>query len=308
MAQPRRTCATCARDATRRVIPRAQDRKHTRAGITCMRRMLDFVLWTAVCLAAITGTARAQAAVSAEEAATCFGFSFGPWTPPLDWHASGHERTPDSITVPLASGGRGWAAELSHPDQDGTMLIFPSWWPVGVKIALPARALVRGDTVNGRATALVGNGFVTPSRAEVRAWLVPCGSSRGQSARLAPAGATNASTSGGAPIGTWRGTSTCLSRQGQSCGSDSVAYRIVASDSTTDSLSLQTSVIAAHRERRTGELRCRYEAFASLLTCDAPNGVLRLAVRGTELGGRLTRRDGVDLRYVHVRRVPPRER
>jgi hypothetical protein len=26
-------------------------------------------------------------------------------------------------------------------------------------------------------------------------------------------------------------------------------------------------------------------------------------VRGTELGGRLTRRDGLDLRYVHVRRV-----
>ena len=269
-------------------------------------RMLGFVLWAAVSLAAITGTARAQAVVSADEAATCFGFSFGPWTPPLDWHASGHERSPDSIKAPLASGGRGWAAELNHPDQDGTMLIFPSWWPVGVKIALPARTLAGGDTVNGRATALVGNGFVTPSRAAVRAWLVPCGSPRGKSARLPPAGATNASPSGGAPIGTWRGTSTCLSRQGRSCGSDSVAYRIVASDSTADSLSLEMSTIAAHGERRARELPCRYDAFSALLTCDAPDGILRLAVRGTELGGRFTRQDGVDLRYVYVRRVAGR--
>jgi hypothetical protein len=261
-----------------------------------MRRVFGFVFFAAVSLAAITDAARAQATVSAGEAATCFGFSFGAWTPPLDWHASGHERTPDSISTPLASGGRGWAAELTHPDQDGTMLLFPSWWPVGVKVALPARALAPGDTVEGLATALVGNGYVTPSRAPVRAWLLPCGAPRGKSAGLAPAGAAIV------PTGTWRGTSICLTRKGQ-CGRDSVVYRIAANAGAPDSVVLDASTIRARGERPAGQLRCRYDATSAILSCDASAGVLRLAVRGTELGGRLTRRDGVDLRYVYVRRA-----
>jgi hypothetical protein len=267
-----------------------------------MQSVFGFVLFAATSLAALAGTARAQAAVTSNEAATCFGFSFGPWTPPLDWHASGHERTPDSISVPRASGGRGWAAELTHPDQDGTMLIFPTWWPVGVKVALPGRALVPGDTVEGLATALVGNGFATPSRAAVRAWLVRCGAESGEGRSLALAGATASAPGDGLPIGTWRGTSTCLTRQ-ERCGSDSVVYRIVATAGAPDSVSLVASTIASRGEQPAGRLRCRYDAFSAILTCDAPAGVLRLAVRGTELGGRLTRRDGLDLRYVYVRRV-----
>jgi hypothetical protein len=271
------------------------DRNGADAGIICMRRVFGTVLVAAASLSAITGAARAQATVSADEAATCFGFSFGPWTPPLDWHASGHERTPDSISTPLASGGRGWAAELTHPDQDGTMLLFPSWWPVGVKVALPSRVLAPGDTVEGLATALVGNGFVTPSRATVRAWLVRCGARRARSAGLAPAGATTP------PTGTWRGTSICLTQKGQ-CGRDSVVYRIAATGAP-DSVSLAASTIGGRGERPTGQLRCRYDTTSAILSCDAPAGVLRLAVRGNELGGRLTRRDGVDLRYVYVRRA-----
>ena len=261
-----------------------------------MRRILVFALFAVSSLAAITRPARAQAAVSAGAAATCFGFSFGAWTPPLDWHASGHERTPDSITTPLASAGRGWATELTHPDQDGTMLLFPSWWPVGVKVALGARALTPGDTVDGLATALVGNGFVTPSRAPVRAWLVPCGTPRSKSAGLA------ASVNASALTGTWRGTSICLARHGQ-CGRDSVAYRIDSILGAPDSVSLAASTIGATGERSTGTLRCRYDVTRAILSCDAPAGVLRLAVRGSELGGRLTRHDGVDLRYVYVRRA-----
>ena len=260
-----------------------------------MSRVFHFVWFATASLAAVTGAARAQATVTAGEAATCFGFSFGAWTPPLDWHASGHERTPDSISMPLASGGRGWATELTHPDQDGTMLLFPPWWPVGVKVALPARALAPGDTVEGMATALVGNGFVTPSRSTVRAWLVPCGAPRGKAAGQAQVSAMTA------PTGTWRGTSICLTQKGQ-CGSDSVVYRIAATGGTPDSVSLATSTIGLRGERPTGQLRCRYDATSSILSCDAPAGVLRLAVRGTELGGRLTRHDGVDLRYVYVRR------
>jgi hypothetical protein len=261
-----------------------------------MQRVFGFLLLAALSLAAITRTARAQAAVSANEAATCYGFSFGAWTPPLDWHASGHARTPDSISTPLASAGRGWAAELTHPDQDGTMLLFPSWWPVGVKVALPARALAPGDTLAGLATALVGNGFVTPSRAPVRAWLVRCGAPRGQSSRLAPVAAATA------PTGTWRGTSICLAQKKQ-CGRDSVVYRIAATGGAPDSVSIAASTIGTRGEKATGQLRCRYDATAAILSCDAPAGVLRLAVRGTEIGGRLTRPDGIDLRYVYLQRA-----
>lgn len=271
-----------------------------------MRQLVGFALLAAASLGALTTAARAQAVVSAAEAATCFGFSFGPWTPPLDWHASGHEGTRESISVPLASGGRAWADELSHPDASGTMLLFPSWWPVGVSVALPARVLAPGDTVEGRATALVGNGYATPSRAAVRAWLVSCGTPRGEGSPPTTAGSASARMADDRlPVGTWRGTSTCLTRQAR-CGTDSVVYRIAATDSTPDSVSLVATTIGARGERRTAELRCRYDAPSAMLACDAPVGVLRLAVRGTEIGGRLTRRDGVDLRYVLVRRVGQR--
>jgi len=266
-----------------------------------MRRVLGFLLFAATSLAALTHVARAQAPVLPGDAATCFGFSFGPWTPPLDWRASGHERTPESISVPLASDGRGWADELTHPDQNGTMLIFPSWWPVGVKVALPARALTPGDTVAGTAIALVGNGYVMPPRAAVRAWLVRCGAPRGESSTRT----TARTPEDRLPIGTWRGTSTCLGRQAR-CSSDSVVYRIAAIDNAPDSVSLAASIIGARAERSTNQLRCRYDAFSKILACDAPVGVLRLAVRGAELGGRLTRSDGVDLRYVYVRREKQR--
>ncbi|HSU92714.1 MAG TPA: hypothetical protein VLI43_03340 [Gemmatimonadaceae bacterium] len=270
-----------------------------------MRSIPGFLLFAATSLAALTYAARAQVPVFPGDAATCFGFSFGPWTPPLDWRASGHERTPESISVPRASGGRGWADELTHPDQNGTMLIFPSWWPVGVKVALPARALTPGDTVEGSAIALVGNGFVTPPRAAVRAWLVRCGAPRGESSTHA----TTVAPEDRLPIGTWRGTSTCLRSQ-VPCRSDSVVYRIAAidstSDGTSDSVSLAASTIGAHSERLTSQLRCRYDAFSKILACDTSGSVLRLAVRGAELGGRLTRSDGVDLRYVYVRREKER--
>jgi hypothetical protein len=274
----------------------------TFAGSTSMRSSLCFVLFVAASLAATTSAVRAQTAPSSADAATCLGFSFGPWTPPLDWHVAGHARTPDSISVGRAPGDRGWATSLNHPAADGTMLLFPSWWPVGVTVALPARALAPGDTVEGRAMALVANGTTSPS-AVVRAWLVPCGASRGGRGAPTSANATTAPTANEhLPTGTWRGTSICLTSQ-RRCGRDSVVYRIGAIAGAPDSVSLAASIVAPRVERATGELRCRYDWTSAILYCDAPAGVLRLAARGGELGGRLTRRDGVDVRYVYVRRV-----
>jgi hypothetical protein len=144
---------------------------------------------------------------------------------------------------------------------------------------------------------------VMPSRAAVRAWMVRCGSARGGITKLGSGGATTAPISDRrAPTGTWRGTSICLAAR-QQCGRDSVVYRIAAIASAPDSVSLAASTIGRRGEQPTGQLRCRYDATAAILSCDAPAGVLRLAVRGPELGGRLTRPDGVYLRYVYLQRA-----
>ena len=272
------------------------------AGINRMRRDFAFFLLAASSLVALAGSALGQSASSSVEPGSCFGFSFGPWSPPLDWHASGHAGTPATKSSPLAAGARDWAAAPIHPDAEGSMLLFPSWWPVGVTVDLPTRALALGDTVEGRATALVANG-ATPSSAAVRAWRVPCEGSRGARAGADSTGAATEQTRHDLILaGTWRGTSTCLSTHKQ-CGRDSVVYRITAIAGAPDSVSLAASTVGIRDERPTGALRCRYDTVSAILSCDTPKGILRLAVRGTELGGRLTGRDGVDLRYVHVRRA-----
>lgn len=117
--------------------------------------------------------ARAQAAGSGTSEPVCLGFAFGPFTPKLDWAKAGHapiragsaQRAPD---------GRDWASDQALPD-DSSLFLFPAWWPVGVWVELSTRAPAPGDTVEGRATALVARGNVTPPVARVRAWRVPCG-------------------------------------------------------------------------------------------------------------------------------------
>ncbi len=267
-----------------------------------MPRTIKKFLFAFSALAVLTGTARTQASTPLVDAGNCFGFSFGAWDPPLDWHASGHARTPGSYASPLAPGGREWAAAPATPNSEGLIYLYPSWWPAGVSIMLRSHALAPGDTAEGRATAMVANGSA-PSSAAVRAWRVRCGDARvlGNTASSAGAGSAPASNNA-ALIGTWRGTSTCLTRKGQPCGSDSVVYRIVAATDTTDSLSLSASTISAHAERPAENLRCRYDEFSLILSCPTPSGLLRLSVRATEMGGRLTRPDGVDVKYVHVRR------
>jgi hypothetical protein len=268
-----------------------------------MRRIIGFVLLLSSGLAVLARSANGQATPSSDEARSCFGFSFGPWTPPLDWHGSGHAGSPASVSYPLAPGSREWAAAPFSPSMKGTLMLFPSWWPAGVSVTLPERALAVGDTGEGRATALVANG-TTPSTAAVRAWRIRCGAPSGDGTTASIAATSLAPTlDSRALVGTWRGTSTCLARRAP-CGSDSVVYRIAAAGESSDSVSLAQSTIGARGERRNGALLCHYDAMSAILTCDAPEGTLRLAVRRTELGGRLTRRDGVDLRYVHVRRVP----
>lgn len=119
-------------------------------------------------------TAAAQSSPAAsDDPPVCLGFRFDAWMPPLDWRAAGHQDPRDAV-VHRAPQGRDWAATIEE-GADSTLILFPSWWPAGVLVALEDRAPAPGDTVSGRATALVARGGLRAPRAGVRAWRVPCG-------------------------------------------------------------------------------------------------------------------------------------
>ncbi|NUS97563.1 MAG: hypothetical protein HOQ11_09160 [Gemmatimonadaceae bacterium] len=105
--------------------------------------------------------------------AVCLGFAFGPFTPKLDWEKAGHRPVRDSSALQHAPAGRDWAADIATR-RDSVLYLFPAWWPVGVLVEVPNRAPAYGDTVSGRATALVARGDLEPPVAKVRAWRVPC--------------------------------------------------------------------------------------------------------------------------------------
>ena len=102
----------------------------------------------------------------------CFGFAFGAFTPKLDWAKAGHAPIRRGSTESAAD-GRDWASDQALPN-DSSLYLFPAWWPVGIWVELAAPAPAAGDTVSGKATALVARGDITPPVAKVRAWRVPC--------------------------------------------------------------------------------------------------------------------------------------
>lgn len=123
-------------------------------------------------VAGAQGTDRIAPPGSREES-VCLGFAFGRFTPKLDWAAAGHRPIRDNSMVQQAPAGRGWASDQGMPN-DSLLYLFPAWWPVGVLVELPRRNPALGDTVAGRATALVARGNVTAPVALVRAWRIPC--------------------------------------------------------------------------------------------------------------------------------------
>ena len=77
-----------------------------------------------------------------------------------------------------AGGAGGFGDPLFLFDQgleDSVVMLFPKWWPVGVTVALPTRRPAPGDTVTGRAQALVSDVRAKIPTSRVRAWAVPCG-------------------------------------------------------------------------------------------------------------------------------------
>ena len=130
---------------------------------------------------ALPRQARAQeGAPAAEDGPVCLGFAFGPWKPKLDWKGVGHAAIPAGAPRDSAPGNRDWAAPPGGVGADSALLLVPRWWPAGVSVALPTRAPAVGDTVVGRAVALVPRGDVEAPATWVRAWRVPCRGSAGR--------------------------------------------------------------------------------------------------------------------------------
>ena len=117
--------------------------------------------------------AHAQDAGGRAAESVCLGFAFGAFTPKLDWEKAGHAPS-RAGSVQRAPDGRDWASDQALPN-DSSLYLFPAWWPVGVWVELSTRAPAPGDTVDGRATALVALGNIAPPVARVRAWRIPCG-------------------------------------------------------------------------------------------------------------------------------------
>ena len=113
-----------------------------------------------------------------DEPPVCLGFTFGAWTPALDWRAAGHVTRIDSTVHQRADDGRDWATTQAVQDEH-TIVLLPSWWPAGVSVTLPDRTPTPGDTIVGSALAFVGDGRRKPPTATAWAWRVPC-SSRGR--------------------------------------------------------------------------------------------------------------------------------
>ena len=104
----------------------------------------------------------------------CLGFSFGPWTPALDWRRAGHGAAPDTSRLARAAENRDWASNGIVAAEDSLLFLYPRWWPAGIMVTLATRTPAPGDTVTGRARALVADGRQANPTARVKAWAVSC--------------------------------------------------------------------------------------------------------------------------------------
>ncbi len=116
----------------------------------------------------------AHAQTASKDEPACLGFAFGSWTPALDWRGAGHGQMPSADVLQHAPAGRDWASDAGAGQPDSLLILYPGWWPAGIRVDLPTRTPAPGDTVVGRAVAFVANGAVTPPVAKVRAWRVEC--------------------------------------------------------------------------------------------------------------------------------------
>jgi len=99
------------------------------------------------------------------------------------------------------------------------------------------------------------------------------------------------------PIGTWRGTSTCLVRP-SACHDEVVVYRITQTKAP-DSISVDAFKIVNGQEDNMGLLACRLMARGQI-TCSIPHGVWYFTARGDSLTGELRLPDHTRFREVRA--------
>jgi hypothetical protein len=125
----------------------------------------------------------AQQGGSIPEAGRCWRFAFSSWNPPLDWERAGHEgraddlagrvrRVRDSVFVRDSAAARNAAMHWERTARGLGVVLFPTWWPVGVHVEFDTVA-ADGREMAGRATALVADENRPPSRARARAVRCP---------------------------------------------------------------------------------------------------------------------------------------
>lgn len=132
-------------------------------------------------LLGIPAGARAQQKPEPDE---CFGFSFGPFTPALDYAAAGHPgratamsgartvRMTTATPAEIAPSSRASAVRIDDDPRDSLLILYPAWWPAGVAVHW---AKTGGDTLLGTAEAFVADGRMKVPTSTVRGVRVPCG-------------------------------------------------------------------------------------------------------------------------------------
>lgn len=113
----------------------------------------------------------------------CWRFAFGAWTPPLDWDRAGHDgkatvlanrvqRVRDSVFARDTNATRNSAMMWERSRSGWSVVLFPNWWPVGVKVDFDS-VLAEGREMTGQAIAFVADAGQAPSRARARAVRCP---------------------------------------------------------------------------------------------------------------------------------------
>lgn len=105
----------------------------------------------------------------------------------------------------------------------------------------------------------------------------------------------------GSPIGTWRGTSTCLVRP-SSCNDEVVVYRITPLKAA-DSLSVAAFKIVHGEEQDMGTLGCVLTNADGQIRCAIPRGVWQFSIHGDSLTGELKLPNETKFRDVRATRA-----
>ena len=110
-----------------------------------MRSIVVRIIVAAILLPAVARIVGAQGDDQGAPSSKCWRFAFGAWTPPLDWEKSGHsgkaddlsnrvQRIRDSVFAKDTSAVRNNAMIWVRGKDGWSVVLFPSWWPVGVKV------------------------------------------------------------------------------------------------------------------------------------------------------------------------------